>query len=129
MAKIMSSKQQIFIYILVGILNTIFGYCCYAGFLFLGLPYPLALLCSSILGVLFNFKTTGKIVFKNSNNFLIFKFISVYIFLYFFNITLISLLKFIAADLYIAGLIVIFPSAILGFILNKQLVFKTAKPV
>ncbi len=121
----MTSKQQIFIFILVGILNTIFGYCCYAGFIYLGLSYPLALLYSTILGVLFNFKTTGKFVFKNSNNLLIFKFISVYVCTYFFNMILISLLTHFSFDLYLAGLIAVFPSAILGFILNKTLVFKS----
>ncbi|MBA2710860.1 MAG: GtrA family protein [Tatlockia sp.] len=121
----MTAKTQIFIFILVGILNTIFGYCCYAAFIFIGISYPLALLYSTILGVLFNFKTTGKFVFKNSNNLLIFKFISVYVCTYFFNMALISGLSHFSFNLYISGLIAVIPSAILGFILNKTLVFKT----
>lgn len=122
----MTAKQQFFIFILVGILNTFFGYCCYAFFIFLGLSYPLALAYSTILGVLFNFKTTGKLVFKNSNNRLIFKFVSVYLCTYFFNMTLIGFLTRLSFDLYLAGFIAVFPSAILGFILNKTLVFRRA---
>jgi len=120
----MTTKQQVFIFILVGIINTLFGYSCYALFLFLGMTYPLALLCSTILGVLFNFKTTGKFVFKNSDNLLFFKFVSVYIALYFFNMSLISLFRLFSPNLYLAGFIAIFPSAVLGFLLNKTLVFK-----
>ena len=120
----MTGKQQIFVFILVGIVNTIFGYSCYALFLYLGMAYPLALLCSTILGVLFNFKTTGKFVFKNSDNLLFFKFVSVYVGLYFFNMSFISLFRLIAPNLYLAGFIAIFPSAILGFLLNKTLVFR-----
>ncbi|MBA2652444.1 MAG: GtrA family protein [Tatlockia sp.] len=117
------TKQQIITYILVGMLNTAFSYLCYASFIYLGLSYPLALLYATIIGVCFNFKTTGKIVFKNTNNLLFFKFISVYICIYFFNTTLVGFLKS-SFDLYTAGFIALFPSAILGFILNKNLVFK-----
>lgn len=120
----MSSKEELVRYILVGILNTFFSYLWYAIFITLGLRYPLALLFSTVLGVLFNFKTFGKLVFKNSNNQLIFKFIGVYTFLYFFNITLIGFLKQISTDLYITGFISIIFSAGLGFVLNKRLVFK-----
>ncbi len=119
----MTSKQQIFIFILVGIINTIFGYCCYAAFIYIGIAYPLALLYSTVLGVLFNFKTTGKFVFKNSNNLLIFKFVSVYICTYFFNIILIKFLS-LSFNLYLSGLIAVIPAAMLGFVLNKTLVFK-----
>ncbi|KTD36424.1 O antigen biosynthesis protein [Legionella nautarum] len=122
----MSSKEELIRYILVGILNTLFSYLWYAFFITIGLRYPVALLFSTVLGVLFNFKTFGKLVFKNSNNQLIFKFIGVYTFLYFFNITLIGFLKQISTDLYLTGFISIIFSAGLGFILNKHLVFKTS---
>ena len=65
-------------FIFVGVLNTAFGYLAYALLLFLGLHYTLAVVLSTIAGVLFNFKTTGTIVFKNNNNKLIFKFVAVY---------------------------------------------------
>ena len=62
-------------FVLVGILNTAFGYLVFALLLFLGLHYTLAVILSTIAGVLFNFKTTGTLVFKNHNNKLIFKFV------------------------------------------------------
>ena len=45
-------------FILIGIPNTAFGYSLYALLIFLGLRYDLAILIATILGVLFNFKTT-----------------------------------------------------------------------
>ncbi len=121
----MNSKQQILRYLFVGMLNTLFGYTWYAIFIALGLQYPIALLLSTVIGVLFSFMTIGKFVFKSSNHLLVFKFIGVYVLLYFFNITLIKLLKQVSPDLYLTGFIAIISSAALGFILNKHLVFTT----
>ncbi|MFA5960791.1 MAG: GtrA family protein [Tatlockia sp.] len=122
----MSIKKQLITFFIVGVINTMVGYAWYALFIFCGLTYPIALLMSTCLGVLFNFKTMGKFVFKNSNNMLIFKFIGVYTFLYFFNMKLIGLLNPLIPNLYLAGLIAIIPSAALGFLLNKFLVFRKA---
>lgn len=119
----MNAKQQITRYILVGMLNTLFGYLWYAIFIAVGLSYPVALLFSTILGILFNFKTIGKLVFNSSNNLLIVKFIAVYAILYFFNLSLIGILERISTDFYLTGLIAIIISAALGFILNKRFVF------
>lgn len=66
--------NQPLLFIFVGALNTLFGYTIFTFFIMMGLHYALAALLANILGVLFNFKTTGKIVFKNSNNVLLVKF-------------------------------------------------------
>lgn len=50
-------------FLLVGVMNAAFGYGCFAAFLYLGLHYSLALLLATILGVLFNFKSIGALVF------------------------------------------------------------------
>ena len=55
-------------FVLVGILNTAFGYGCFALFIYLGLHYTIAVLLGTCLGILFNFKTLGHLVFKNKQN-------------------------------------------------------------
>ena len=65
-------------FLAVGVLNTLFGYGIFALLLFIGLHYAVASILATICGVLFNFKTTGTLVFNNNDNRLIFKFISVY---------------------------------------------------
>ena len=109
---------------LVALLNTAFGYAIYALFIWLGLHYTLATLLSTIIGVLFNFKTYGVLVFKNKSNKLIFKFILVYIFLYLCNIGGIAALKLCGLSSYIAGLVMIVPIGLLGYLLNKKLVYE-----
>lgn len=112
-------------FVLVGILNTVFGVGLYCLFIYLGITYSIAVLLSTVLGVLFNFKTIGIFVFKNGNNQLIFRFIAVYLLLYFVNIGLIHLfIEMTELNEYISGILVTPIVAIASFVLQKQFVFK-----
>ena len=110
-------------FVLVAILNTLFGYGVYSLLVFVGLHYSVATLGSTILGVLFNFKTYGVLVFKNTNNSLIFRFVLVYCVVYLCNIGGISLFKAIGLSSYVAGAIMVVPVGLLGFVLNKMFVY------
>ena len=114
-------------FILVGVLNTAFGYLAYALLLFLGLHYTLAVVLSTIAGVLFNFKTTGTIVFKNNNNKLIFKFVAVYAITTTLGIIILRMAELAGINLYLAGLVSTGICAIISFLLNKNWVFKYEK--
>lgn len=118
------ASQQVIRFIVVSGLNTFFGYSLYAFFIFMGMGYPLALLFATLLGVLFNFKTTGKFVFNNTNNQAFFKFVLVYGFIYFFQTVVIRLMQFEISNLYIAGFLTMIPAAMIAFILNKLIVFR-----
>ena len=115
--------NQLLRFLVVGGVNTIFGYCMYALFTFIGLHYALAVLLAQISGVIFNFNTTGKIVFYNTKPHLIFRFAGVYVFLYVINVLILSLFAKIDYNMYFAGLILILPMALLSFLLNKKFVF------
>lgn len=119
----MDKRFQIFL--LVGTLNTLFGYSVYAFLLFIGLHYALAAFLATCIGVLFNFKTTGRIVFQSTGKGLLFKFILVYTVLYIINITILQFLLFIGINAYLGGAICIPPMALLSFFLNKRFVFTT----
>lgn len=111
-------------FLLVGGINTIFAYCIYALFVTLGLPPGLALFFQYIIGVLWNFKTTGILVFKNHDNRLVFKFILSYVFTFILNgILLKILLKFL--NEYLAQLVLVLPVAMVSFCIFKFWVFKS----
>ncbi len=114
-------------FVLVGILNTAFGYLVFALLLFLGLHYTLAVILSTIAGVLFNFKTTGTLVFKNHNNKLIFKFVAVYAITAVLGIIILRAAELAHINLYFAGLVSTGICAIISFLLNKNWVFKYEK--
>jgi len=117
-------KEQSMLFIMVGILNTIVGYLLYAFFLLCGLNYSFALGLATVLGVLFNFKTIGAMVFKNKNNLLIFRFITVYIITFSANLLLIGFLITRGLSAFMAGALIIIPLAAISFLLNKYFVFK-----
>ncbi|EKD53782.1 MAG: GtrA family protein [uncultured bacterium] len=116
-------SREFITFLLVGILNTIVGYLFFVFFLFAGFHYTIAILFATCLGILFNFKTTGTLVFKNKNKRLLIHFIGIYILLYGWNVSLISLIHKIIPNFYIAGAMTSFFMAIISFYLNKHLVF------
>ncbi|MFA9439820.1 GtrA family protein [Uliginosibacterium sp. sgz301328] len=113
-------------FLFVGVLNTLFGYGVYALCLFVGLHYAVATLLSTVLGVLFNFVTTGRLVFSSRENRLLWRFALVYALLYLFNIACIGALQRLGMNAYWAGALMLFPMAVLAFVLNKKLVFRNA---
>ena len=111
-------------FVLIGLLNTAFGVGLYCFFVYLGMSYRSAVLLSTVLGVLFNFKTIGTFVFKNTSNRLIFRFILAYVIIYFINVGLIRLLlELTDINEYIAGIIATPIVAIASFVLQKHFVF------
>jgi putative flippase GtrA len=110
-------------FLAVGFLNTVFGYSCFAVFLYAGVHYALALLLATLFGVLFNFKSIGVLVFKSHNNRLIFRFVAVYVFVYGVNVTLLKLLYVQGVGPYYGGAVLIMPMALLAFFLNRKFVF------
>jgi putative flippase GtrA len=114
---------QLLRFLVVGGLNTVFGYTIYSVFILLHLHYVLAALLGQICGILFNFKTTGTIVFKNKDNRLIFRFFAVYLVTYLITIGLLKIFDNYNIGSLVAGAIIILPIAFLSFFLNKKFVF------
>lgn len=112
-------------FILVGVLNTAVGYSLYALFIFLEFSYPIAVLLSTVLGVLFNYKSIGKLVFAHQGASRLLPFIFVYVVVYGLNVYgLWQLEVFGLEDKYVAGAVLLLPLALFSFILNKFWVFK-----
>lgn len=124
------TKRQAFLFLFVGGINTLFSYSCFALFIYVGFHYTVAALASTSLGVLFNFNTTGKLVFNSLHYRLIFKFIGVYVFLYVMDVIFLKGLQVFSTNYYLTQFMTVFPLAIMSFILNKYLVFnKRAKKI
>ena len=111
-------------FIIVGVLNTIVGYGIYWAMLQLDFNFTIAALVSTLIGIIFNFFTMGRLVFNSENNVLFYKFVFVVIFLYLISIAGISFMHNFDISYEIAGAIIIIPRAILSYILNKNVVFK-----
>lgn len=112
-----------FRFVLVGGLNTVFGYGLFALLLYAGLHFSFALLLATVFGVLFNFKTTGALVFKSSDNHKIFRFVLIYLVVYLANVLGVVVFSRLGLTPYLGGAILVLPIAILSFVLQKRFVF------
>jgi putative flippase GtrA len=135
-------------FFLVSGLNTAFGYGLFAFLVYFGLHYIIAGFVATILGILFNFKTIGLLVFGNKKNGLILKFIGVYGINYVISMSLLTLLERSGIDILlsswlyritdllifrvprtnacIGAAILILPMGLFAYYLNHRFVF--AKP-
>lgn len=110
-------------FLLVGGLNTAFGYGVFVACLWLGMHYALAGAISTGLGVLFNFKSTGNLVFRSKGNRNLPRFVAVYAIIYLVNTLAIGVMLKFGIPEWLGALILILPSAILSYVLNRQFVF------
>jgi putative flippase GtrA len=113
-------------FLFVAGINTLFGYLLFAITVFLLKNVYLSVVLSTIIAVLFNFKTYGAIVFRSHDNSKIFRFFGVY--LCTMSVQMILLRAFALAGItnpYIAGGIIILPVALLSFMLMRKFVFHT----
>ncbi|TRU97451.1 MAG: GtrA family protein [Microcystis wesenbergii Mw_QC_S_20081001_S30D] len=123
-------KHKFARFLLVGVLNTLFSYFLYGTLILIGLDYKYAVLLATILGVLFNFQTTGKLVFGSKNNKLIFRFVLVYVVTFLLNVEVLRIVDAIdigieqKTKMLIAGAILLLPMAVISFILIKLFVFR-----
>jgi putative flippase GtrA len=114
-------------YLLVGGLNTGISYMVYAVLLYVGFNYILANLGAAMLGILFSFRTQGRLVFKNHDSRLIFRFATVWGLLFLVNIMLISTLIQVGLNAYWAGATALIPITLLSFFVQKFFVFGTSQ--
>jgi putative flippase GtrA len=111
-------------FLVVGVCNTLFGYAIFAGLIFFHIHYAIAMFFSTIVGIVFNFFTTGRMVFKNKKNSLFFKFIFIYGVVYLLNILFVAELNNFLHDLYFNGAISLIMLSFISFFANKYYVFK-----
>lgn len=110
-------------FLLVGGLNTAFGYGVFVACLWLGMHYAIAGAIATVLGVLFNFKSTGKLVFRSTSNSKLPRFVAVYAIIYLINMLALGVMLRFGIPEWLGGLILLLPSAILSYVLNRQFVF------
>ena len=111
-------------FLAVGMLNTGFSYSVYAFFVWLGLSYVLANLLSLLAGIMFSFRTQGKLVFGNGDVRLFGKYVVVWLLIFLVNISCIRAALSLGANAYLAGALALLPTVALSYVLQKFVVFR-----
>lgn len=110
-------------FLAVGAVNFAFGYSFLALLLVFNFSNHMALLFATVVGVLFNFKSTGTLVFKSRTNSLLFRFIGAYCVIYVTNLLLVWALIWMGVDRFWAFGLLAVPMALFGFYLHRSFVF------
>lgn len=123
-AKVTGLSEQFVSFLIMGGVNTVFYYALYSLLIYAGLHYAAAVAIATVCGVLFNFQTFGRVVFKNFQTRLLGRFAAVYAVVYLANVAgLAALERGGLADKYLAGAVLVLPVAMLGYVLNRTFVF------
>lgn len=110
-------------FLLVGGVNTLVGYGIFAALILLGLPTSLAVIVGTVLGVLFNFASTGSIVFKSRSGRGLPRFIGVYVAQTALGIIGLRLLEEVGVPTLIAGAIMLPPLAVFTYFALRRFVY------
>ena len=121
-------QNQFLRFLFVGGSNTLFGFFAFSFFFSLGLSKEAASFLGILLGVLWNFQTTGRLVFESKDNWLVFRFCGLYLVLYLLNIGALELFERAGFSMYLAQFLLIPPWAVLSYFALKYVVFRETQP-
>jgi putative flippase GtrA len=110
-------------FLLVGGLNTLFGYSLFALFAWFGLPYPVAIGLATLAGITFNFQSTGRLVFGSAPWSRLARFAGVYALVYTLNVGAVAVLHHLGLNIYLANALVLLPLAMIAYMLQRTFVF------
>lgn len=113
-------------FVLVGGLNTLVGYSLFAVLFLLSGDHRLALLVATVLGVLFNFVTTGRLVFANRRWSRLPLFVGLYALTFALNLGALELLVAVGVAPLLGQLLVLPAVVVLSFLGNRLVVFRGA---
>jgi putative flippase GtrA len=111
-------------FILVGGLNTVFGYLVFAGLTRLGWRDLVAVPAAAAAGVAFNFVTFGKLVFESLERRNLPRFLLGYAGIYICNVAGLRALARVGLGAYAAQAVLLLPLATMSYLINDRWVFR-----
>lgn len=110
----------------VGLLNTGVGYALFAALILAGLSSTAAVIGSTVIGTIFNYRTISWIVFRCRDRRVLPRFLLLYVGQCAINIVLLHAAKATGASALLAGAVILPIIAVLTYIAMRQFVFKKA---
>jgi len=119
----LKTLYQLLRFLVVGGLNTLFGYSLFAVLTYVGMSYPIAIGLATIGGVMFNFQSVGRLVFDGAPRSRFWRFVAVYGVIYLLNLGGVRCLLAVGMNVYFANALILIPLSLVAFILNRRFVF------
>jgi putative flippase GtrA len=115
--------RQLLRYYQAGVVNTLFGYGCYAALLWLGLDMFIAQLISHTLGTLFNYFTFSRYAFEGEAGSPM-RFVASYAGNYLLSLAVLWRLSQAIVSPYLVGLVTVAIVSAINFLILKRFVFR-----
>ena len=113
-------------FLMVGGLNTVFGYILFSGFYLISHQRQMSLVASTATGVLFNYFTTGRLVFASRGYGLLVPFILGYAVVLGANMASLEGLIRVGVPTLAAQAVILPPMVVLSYVINRYIVFAGA---
>ena len=121
------AQHQSLRFIVVGMVNTAFGYGIYALFLFIGLSVVFASLFALLVGIAFGYTTHGAMVFGNSSNGAFIRFVAVWLVIYGAYLSTVTVAQHFGLNAYLGGIVATPIVTLMSFYLQRQFVFRDTR--
>ncbi len=118
-----AARRQFLMFLAVGGLNTLVGYAIFAALVLTGASPTMAAIGATVLGVLFNFGSTGRVVFGSRDIWLLPRFVAVYALHALANIGLLRLAGSARITALAAEIVILPVLAVASFLLMRRFVF------
>ena len=115
--------RRFFLFVIVGGINTVFGWCVFSLSIFLGADYWLALIVGMVLGVFFNFLSIGRGVFKDISWRRVPRFVLSYSVIYALNLIFLKVLEVWVGSPVLRQLFLTPVIAVVSYMVLSRLVF------
>lgn len=122
----MRTPVQFLRFLVVGLLNALFGYVVFAALVLAGVAPMPSLVLTYAIGICFNFFTTRRLVFQRSSRSSFPRFVAAYGVIYVFNVGLFKLVEAAGATPLVAQALCLPVVAVFSFFAFKLHVFKDA---
>ncbi len=104
-------------------MNTAFGYFVYSILIFIDFSYQIAIALSTILGIIFNYHSISRLVFRYKSKNRILRFIFSYLLIYIININGVSFFYSNGINLYLSFLMIFLPTSLINYLVMRYFVF------
>ena len=118
------SNPKVLRFVIVGVMNTVFGYFVFACLTTLGCPDLLSVPAAMAVGVIFNFLSYGRLVFSSLDTRRLPRFVTAYLCIYACNLVGLRALARFGLNAYGAQAFLVCPLAVLAYFLNDRWVFR-----
>jgi putative flippase GtrA len=113
-------------FLLIGALNSIFGFCVFSAMVLLGTGNLPALFAGNLAGLVFNFFSTGGLVFRSLTFSAVPRFVLCYVAVLTLNTFLLGWLAALAGDRILAQALLTLPMAVMSYLVMSHWVFRGA---